>query len=114
MAIQKKISDKEFKLSAAKEINNEKLNRYTARQEYIRLQIAKIEAEIEEIAKQDAEIWAQYKAAKAEAKRQKAEYKAQVKKEKEAFYNTYLKNGFLIKPVVKDGVLCFQISLNTK
>lgn len=39
---------------------------------------------------------------------------SQVKKEKEAFYNKYLKNGFLIKPIVKDGVLRFQISLNAK
>lgn len=39
---------------------------------------------------------------------------SQVKKEKEAFYNKYLKNGFLIKPIVKDGVLSFQISLNAK
>lgn len=83
MAIQKKLSDQEFKLATAKEINNEKLNKYTARQEYIRLQIAKIEAEIEEIARQEEEMWAEYKAAKADAKRRKAEYKAQVKAEKE-------------------------------
>lgn len=83
MAIQKKISDKEFKLSVAKEANQEKLNKFAARQEYIRLQIAKIEAEIEEIAKQEEQIWAEYKSAKADAKRRKAEYKAQVKAEKE-------------------------------
>lgn len=82
MLIQKKISDKEFKLATAKEINNEKLNKYTARQEYIRLQIAKIEAEIEEIARQEEAMWAEYKAAKAEAKRRKTEYKAQIKAEK--------------------------------
>ncbi|MGN0961704.1 MAG: coiled-coil domain-containing protein, partial [Christensenellales bacterium] len=83
MAIQKKISDREFKLATAKELNNEKLNKYTARQEYIRLQIAKIEAEIEEIARQEDEMWAEYKAAKADAKRRKAEYKAQLKAEKD-------------------------------
>lgn len=83
MAIQKKISDKEFKLTTAKEINNEKLNKYHARQEYIRLQIAKIEAEIEEIARQEEAMWAEYKAAKADAKRRKAEYKAQIKSEKD-------------------------------
>lgn len=38
----------------------------------------------------------------------------QLKKEKEAFFNKYLKNGLLIKPTEKDGVLRFQISLNTK
>lgn len=83
MAIQRKINDQEFRLATAKEVNNEKLSRYTARQEYIRLQIAKIEAEIEEIARQEEEMWAEYKAAKADAKRRKAEYKAQVKAEKE-------------------------------
>lgn len=83
MAIQRKINDQEFKLATAKEINKEKLSKYTARQEYIRLQIAKIEAEIEEIARQEEEMWAEYKAAKADAKRRKAEYKAQVKAEKE-------------------------------
>lgn len=83
MTIQKKINDKEFKLSLAREANKEKLEKYAARQEYIKLQIAKIEAEIEEIARQEEEMWAEYKAAKEDAKRRKAEYKAQVKAEKE-------------------------------
>lgn len=83
MTIQRKLSDQEFKLATAREVNNEKLSRYIARQEYIRLQIAKIEAEIEEIARQEEEMWAEYKAAKADAKRRKAEYKAQIKAEKE-------------------------------
>lgn len=83
MAVQRKINAKELKIATAAEINKEKLSKYLERQEYIKLQIAKIEAEIEEIAKQEEEIWAEYRAAKAEAKRQKAEYKAQVKAEKE-------------------------------
>ena len=44
---------------------------------------AKIEAEIEEIARQEEQLWAEYKAAKEDAKRRKAEYKAQVRAEKE-------------------------------
>jgi hypothetical protein len=40
---------------------------------------------------------------------------SQVKKEKEAFFNKFLKNGFLIKPIINDdGVMRFQISLNSK
>lgn len=83
MSIQRKLNDQEFKLATAKEVNSEKLSKYTIRQEYIRMQIAKIEAEIEEIARQEEEMWAEYKAAKADAKRRKAEYKAQLKAEKE-------------------------------
>lgn len=39
---------------------------------------------------------------------------SQVKKEKDAFYDKYLKNGFLLKPIEKDGVIRFQLSLNVK
>ena len=83
LSVQKKIVAKELKISTVEASHNAKRERFLARQEYIRAQIAKIEAEIEEIAKQEAEIWAEYKAAKADAKRRKAEYKAQVKSEKE-------------------------------
>ena len=83
LTIQKKINDKEVKLENTKLTNKDKLAKYLERKEYIKLQIAKIEAEIEEIAKQEEQIWAEYKAAKADAKRRKAEYKAQIKSEKE-------------------------------
>ena len=83
LSVQKKIVAKELKISTVEATHNAKREKFLARQEYIRAQIAKIEAEIEEIAKQEAEIWAEYKAAKADAKRRKAEYKAQVKTEKE-------------------------------
>ncbi len=83
LAIQKKIVAKELKISTVEQTQAAKRNRYLERQEYIRTQIAKIEAEIEEIAKQEAEIWAEYKAAKADAKKRKAEYKAQIKADKE-------------------------------
>ncbi|MBQ7351937.1 MAG: hypothetical protein IJW59_03665 [Clostridia bacterium] len=83
LAIQKKINEKDIKIENAKVANKDKISKYLERQEYIRTQIAKIEAEIEEIAKQEEQIWAEYKAAKADAKRRKAEYKAQIKSEKE-------------------------------
>ncbi len=83
LSVQKKIVAKELKVSTVEASHNAKREKFLARQEYIRTQIAKIEAEIEEIAKQEAEIWAEYKAAKADAKRRKAEYKAQVKTEKD-------------------------------
>lgn len=38
----------------------------------------------------------------------------QVEKEKEAFFNKYLKNGLLIKPVSEDGKLMFKIELYKK
>jgi hypothetical protein len=83
LSIQKKISSKEMKISNAQEANKQKVSKYLERKEYIKLQIAKIEAEIEEIARQEELLWAEYKAAKEDAKRRKAEYKAQVKAEKE-------------------------------
>ena len=38
----------------------------------------------------------------------------QVKKEKDAFFNKYLKNGLLIKPVMENGSLRFKIELYKK
>lgn len=38
----------------------------------------------------------------------------QIKKEKEAFYNKYLKNGLLLKPVNENGKLRFKIELYKK
>ena len=38
----------------------------------------------------------------------------QVEKEKEAFFNKYLKNGLLIKPISEDGKLVFKIELYKK
>lgn len=39
---------------------------------------------------------------------------SQLKKEKESFYNKYLKNGLLVKPFNKDGILKLQIELKRK
>ena len=39
---------------------------------------------------------------------------SQVKKEKEAFYNKYLKNGLLLKPVVEDGKRVLKIEIYKK
>jgi len=93
LSIQKKITSKEFKIETTKQVNQEKLSKFNARKEYIRLQIAKIEAEIEEIARQEEQIWTEYKAAKADAKRRKAEYKAQIKAEKEMNKKTTAKKS---------------------
>ena len=38
----------------------------------------------------------------------------QVKKEKDAFFNKYLKNGLLIKPVLENGTLRFKIEIYKK
>lgn len=83
LSIQKKINEKSIKYENVKTTNKDKLTKYLERKEYIQLQIAKIEAEIEEIARQEEQMWAEYKAAKEDAKRRKAEYKAQLKAEKE-------------------------------
>lgn len=60
-----------------------RLEKYLARQEFIRAEIARIDAEIEEIAKEEAQIWEEYRLAKEDAKRRKAEYKASLKQQKE-------------------------------
>lgn len=39
---------------------------------------------------------------------------SQIKREKEAFYNRYLKKGLLIKPVEVDGALKLQIEISKK
>lgn len=71
-----------------KAINNFKsshslrLQKSIARQEFIKAEIARIDAEIEAIAKEEAQIWEDYRLAKADAKRRKAEYKAEIKAEK--------------------------------
>lgn len=39
---------------------------------------------------------------------------SQVEREKEAFFNKYLKSGLLIKPVVEDGKRIFKIELYKK
>jgi hypothetical protein len=39
---------------------------------------------------------------------------SQIKKEKDAFYNKYLKNGLLIKPIEINGVLRLQIDVSKK
>ena len=56
-----------------------KLQKSIARQEFIKAEIARIDAEIEAIAKEEAQIWEDYRLAKEDAKRRKAEYKAQQK-----------------------------------
>jgi len=60
-----------------------KLEKVIARKEFIKAEIARIDAEIEAIAKEEAQIWEEYKQAKADAKKRKAEYKASLKEGKQ-------------------------------
>jgi len=39
---------------------------------------------------------------------------SQVEREKEAFFNKYLKNGLMLKPVTEDGKRSFKIELYKK
>lgn len=77
LALQKQLNAQNVKLATAEMPDNIKLDSFLERKEYIKNEIAKIEAEIEEISKEEAEMWNEYKVAKAEAKKQKAEEKAQ-------------------------------------
>ena len=84
MHLQKQLNLKDLKLEQTKEADKSKLAKYLERKEFIKNEIAKIEAEIEEIAKEEADMWEEYRLAKKQAKQRKAEYKAQLKSEKES------------------------------
>ena len=81
--LHKQITLKEVKIANTKEIDKLKIAKYLERKEFIKNEIAKIEAEIEEIAREEAQMWEEYKLAKQQAKIRKAEYKARIKAEKE-------------------------------
>jgi len=83
MALQKQIIEKDVKIANTQEADKSRLAKYLERKEFIKNEIAKIEAEIEAIAKEEADMWEEYRLAKQEAKKRKAEYKAQLKYEKE-------------------------------
>lgn len=77
LALQKQLNVQNMKLATAEQPNNVKLDAFLERKEYIRNEISKIEAEIEELAKEEAEMWNEYKIAKAEAKKKKAELRSE-------------------------------------
>ncbi len=79
VSVQKELSSQEVKLSIAKEPDSVKLDKFLERKEYIRNEISKIEAEIEELAREEEDMWLEYKEAKTEAKKKKAEFKEQTK-----------------------------------
>lgn len=83
MHLQKQLSLKDIKLENTKEADKSKLAKFLERKEFIKNEIAKIEAEIESIAKEEAEMWEEYKRAKIEAKQNKAKNRAKAKLEKE-------------------------------
>lgn len=80
--LQKQLTAKDVKLASTTEIDKSQLAKFLERKEFIKNEIAKIEAEIEEIAKEEEDMWEEYKLAKADAKKRKAEYKEQVKETK--------------------------------
>ena len=79
----KKYGKKDNALEVIKAKHTQKVKVLTERQKYIQEEIARIEREIEEIAKQEEIMWNEYRRAKEEAKKQKLEYLAQKRKEKE-------------------------------
>ncbi len=82
MHLQKQLNLKDLKLENTKEADKTKIARFLERKEFIKNEIAKIEAEIESIAKEEKEMWEEYKNAKLEAKKKKAESKALAKQSK--------------------------------
>ena len=92
LSLQKQISATDLKLENTKDIDQSKLNKFYERKEFIKNEIAKIEAEILEITREDDEMWAEYKQAKEDAKKRKKEYKEQVKFEKEKASKTTVKS----------------------
>ncbi len=80
LALQKQLNVQNMKLSVAEQPDNIKLDAFLERKEYIRNEIAKIEAEIEELAKEEQEMWSEYKIAKAEIKKRNADAKVVSKK----------------------------------
>lgn len=83
----KSLEEKEENRKARILAQKEKLEKYTAKQEFIRKQIAIIEQEIEAIAKEDEKIWAEYKQAKIEAKAKKKQYKQDMAEYKQKVAN---------------------------
>ncbi|MBE5758149.1 MAG: hypothetical protein E7345_04440 [Clostridiales bacterium] len=86
LALQKQLTQKDVKLaSVSTEVErSSKLDKFNERKEFIRNEIAKIELEINEIMKEEDEMWSEYKQAKLEAKKRKQEYTSQKKAEEEA------------------------------
>ena len=83
MHLQKQLNLKDIKLDNTKEADKSKIAKFLERKEFIKNEIAKIEAEIESIAKEETEMWEEYKRAKIEAKQTKAENRKKAKLEKE-------------------------------
>lgn len=80
--LQKQLTLKDIKLASTSEIDKSKLAKFLERKEYIKNEILKIEAEIEEIAKEEKSVWEEYKQAKVTAKQRKQEYIESAKAEK--------------------------------
>lgn len=79
----KKYNKKDNTLQVLEIKHVQKVKELTERQKYIQEEIARIEREIEEIAKQEEIMWNEYRKAKEEAKKQKLAYMAEKRKAKE-------------------------------
>ena len=79
----KKVNKKDNTLEILEAKHAARLKALQERKRYIEEEIARIEREIEEIAKQEEIMWNEYRKAKEEAKKQKLAYLAERRKEKE-------------------------------
>lgn len=79
----KKVNKKDNTLELLEAKHAARLKALQERKRYIEEEIARIEREIEEIAKQEEIMWNEYRKAKEEAKKQKLAYLAERRKEKE-------------------------------
>ncbi len=79
----KKVNKKDNTIEILEAKHAARLKALQERKRYIEEEIARIEREIEEIAKQEEIMWNEYRKAKEEAKKQKLEYLAERRKEKE-------------------------------
>lgn len=79
----KKINKRDNTIALLESKHAERVKALNARKQYIADEIARIEREIEEIAKQEEIMWNEYRKAKEEAKKQKLAYLAEKRKEKE-------------------------------
>ncbi|MDY5041790.1 MAG: hypothetical protein SPF07_02320 [Eubacteriales bacterium] len=79
----KKYNKKDNTIQVIEIKHNQKVKELSERQKYIQEEIARIEKEIEEIAKQEEIMWNEYRKAKEEAKKEKLAYLAEKRKAKE-------------------------------
>lgn len=88
LSLQKQLTNKEDKLSKSNGVDKSKLEKLLARKEFIYNEISKIELEIENIAREEEDMWEEYKIAREDAKKQKAEFKKNSKEKSKKSQST--------------------------